>query len=101
MNNIQAALYARVSSQQQINARTIASQLAALRERMGAHNCLPPVEMEFVDEGWSGAALMRPALERLRDTVALGGIDRLYVHSPDRLARKYANHSTANGMNIG
>ena len=33
---------------------------------------------------------MRPALERLRDLAAAGGLDRLYVHSPDRLARKYA-----------
>jgi site-specific DNA recombinase len=79
LNNIQAALYARVSSEQQTNA----SQLTALRERMGADDCLPSVETEFVDEGWSGATLMWPALERLRDTVALGGIDRLYVHSPD------------------
>jgi site-specific DNA recombinase len=43
-----------------------------------------------VDEGYSGSTLIRPDLERLRDTVAAGGIDRLYVHSPDRLARKYA-----------
>ncbi len=34
--------------------------------------------------------LIRPALERLRDLAAIGAIDRLYVHSPDRLARKYA-----------
>ena len=33
---------------------------------------------------------MRPALERLRDLVAAGAVDRLYIHSPDRLARKYA-----------
>jgi site-specific DNA recombinase len=33
---------------------------------------------------------MRPALERLRDLAAAGSIDRLYIHSPDRLARKYA-----------
>jgi site-specific DNA recombinase len=46
--------------------------------------------MQFVDEGYSGATLVRPALERLRDTVAAGGVDRIYVHSPDRLARKYA-----------
>lgn len=38
----------------------------------------------------SGATLVRPALERLRDLAAVGGLDRLYVHSPDRLARKYA-----------
>ena len=34
---------------------------------------------------------MRPALERLRDLVAAGAIERLYVHSPDRLARRYAS----------
>jgi site-specific DNA recombinase len=44
----------------------------------------------FVDDGVSGTTLIRPALERLRDEVANGALDRLYVHSPDRLARKYA-----------
>src|SRR5207244_6558547 len=33
---------------------------------------------------------VRPALERLRDVIAAGSVDRLYIHSPDRLARKYA-----------
>jgi site-specific DNA recombinase len=46
--------------------------------------------LSFVDEGYSGSTLVRPALERLRDVAAAGGLDRLYVHSPDRLARKYA-----------
>jgi site-specific DNA recombinase len=46
--------------------------------------------MEFLDDGYSGATLVRPALERLRDAAAAGVLDRLYVHSPDRLARKYA-----------
>jgi site-specific DNA recombinase len=90
MKPLQAALYARVSSDQQANAQTIGSQVSALRERMQADECLPPMQREFIDEGWSGATLLRPALERLRDMAALGGIDRLYVHSPDRLARKYA-----------
>ena len=40
--------------------------------------------------GRSGATLARPALERLRDAVAGGEIDRIYVHAPDRLARRYA-----------
>jgi site-specific DNA recombinase len=44
----------------------------------------------FLDDGYSGSTLVRPALDRLRDLAAAGGIDRLYVHSPDRLARKYA-----------
>jgi site-specific DNA recombinase len=33
---------------------------------------------------------VRPALERLREATANGAIDRLSVHSPERLARKYA-----------
>jgi site-specific DNA recombinase len=44
--------------------------------------------LQFIDEGYSGATLVRPALERLREAVAVGAVDRLYVHSPDRLARK-------------
>jgi len=47
-------------------------------------------DVTFIDEGYSGATLIRPALERLRDAAAAGDVDRLYVHSPDRLARKYA-----------
>lgn len=46
--------------------------------------------MPFIDEGYSGATLGRPGLDRLRDVSAAGGLERLYVHSPDRLARKYA-----------
>jgi site-specific DNA recombinase len=44
-----------------------------------------------VDEGYSGAILFRPALERLRDAVAGGHVARIYVHAPDRLARRYAH----------
>jgi site-specific DNA recombinase len=90
MKVIQAALYARVSSDQQANAQTIDSQVMALRDRIRDDGSSASAEMEFIDDGWSGATLMRPALERLRDMAAFGGIDRLYVHSPDRLARKYA-----------
>ena len=42
-----------------------------------------PVEQEFIDTGYSGATLIRPALERLRDVIAASGIDRLYVHCED------------------
>src|SRR5712691_6597283 len=49
-----------------------------------------PEAMQFLDDGDSGATLVRPALERFRDVVAARAVDRLYVHSPDRLARKYA-----------
>ena len=88
--NLRVALYARVSSEQQAEAGTIGSQIEALRRRIAEDGLQIEVEYEFVDEGYSGATLLRPALERLRDMAAAGCIDRLYVHSPDRLARKYA-----------
>ena len=90
MPEILAGLYARVSSEQQADEHTIDSQVAALRTRVTEDGLLLPAEGEFLDEGYSGATLVRPALERLRDLIAAGGIDRLYVHSPDRLARRYA-----------
>ena len=86
----QAAIYARVSSEQQATAHTIDSQVAALRERTVNDGLQLSAELQFVDEGYSGATLVRPALERLRDSIAAGTVDRLYVLNPDRLARKYA-----------
>ena len=86
----QAAIYARVSSEQQAQAKTIASQVAALRDRVARDALVLTGETEFIDEGYTGSNLVRPALERLRDAAASGLIDRLYIHSPDRLARKYA-----------
>jgi site-specific DNA recombinase len=83
-------LYARVSSEQQAEAATIASQVAAIKQRIGEDGFILEPEMRFLDEGYSGASLVRPALERLRNLAATGALDRLYVHSPDRLARKYA-----------
>jgi site-specific DNA recombinase len=85
-----AAIYARVSSDHQAREGTIASQVADLKERVAQDGLTLSDELTFLDEGHSGSTLIRPALERLRDAAYSGGIDRLYVHSPDRLARKYA-----------
>ena len=90
MKSTRAALYARVSSEQQAAAHTIESQIAALTERAERDGTPVSHEQQFVDEGYSGASLVRPALDRLRDLAAVGAIDRIYVHSPDRLARNYA-----------
>lgn len=94
MNNVaMVALYARVSSEQQSKRGTIDSQIAALKERIQADGAQIVEDMCFVDAGVSGATLVRPHLERLRDAAALGTIDRLYILSPDRLARKYAHQA--------
>jgi site-specific DNA recombinase len=83
-------IYARVSSDQQTQQGTIDSQVAALRQRVQADGLVLEEELCFVEDGYSGSTLVRPALERLRDIAWSGGFQRLYVHSPDRLARKYA-----------
>jgi site-specific DNA recombinase len=87
------ALYARVSSEQQSKRGTIDSQIAALKERISADGAQIVDDMCFIDAGVSGATLIRPQLERLRDCAAIGTIDQLYILSPDRLARKYAHQA--------
>jgi site-specific DNA recombinase len=85
-----AAIYARVSSEQQREEHTIASQTAALIEFAKSHDLEVPREWVFEDEGYSGASLERPGLERIRDLAAEGQIQAVLVHAPDRLSRKYA-----------
>jgi site-specific DNA recombinase len=89
-DNLRVAFYARVSSEQQADTNTIASQVAELRRRIAADGCSVHDDACFCDDGVSGTTLVRPALERLRDQVAAGAVDRLYVLAPDRLARKAA-----------
>jgi site-specific DNA recombinase len=85
------ALYARVSSESQARNNTIGSQITVLRERIAADGFQLEPDHIYVDEGYSGAMLFRPALERLRDAVAGGQVERIYIHAPDRLARRYAH----------
>jgi site-specific DNA recombinase len=87
---LRVAVYARVSCEQQADAGTIASQLEALKEKVRGDGFELERDFTFIDEGYSGGTLIRPGLERLRDLSALGALDRVYVHSPDRLARNYA-----------
>jgi predicted site-specific integrase-resolvase len=85
-----AAIYARVSSHNQRRHATIESQLAELRERARQDGVRLMEEHIVIDEGHSGSYLDRPGLDRLRDLVHERLIDLVYVHSPDRLARRYA-----------
>ena len=85
-----AAIYARVSSERQRQDETIQSQTVGLRELASRRGLLVPEDLVFEDEGFSGATLTRPALERLRDRAAEGAFELLLCHAPDRLARRYA-----------
>lgn len=84
-----AAIYARVSSARQKEEQTIASQTAALRAHAAASGLEVPSDWVFEDEGYSGATLIRPALERLRDLAAEIEIPLVLCYAPDRLARRY------------
>jgi DNA invertase Pin-like site-specific DNA recombinase len=88
--NKPAALYARVSSDRQKENHTMGSQVAALRQFADTNGYLVPLEWQFQDDGYSGATLVRPGLEALRDLAATGEIQAVLVYSPDRLSRKYA-----------
>ena len=88
--NRPAAIYARVSSDRQKENQTIASQTAALKEYAESHDYLVPTEWVFEDDGYSGASLIRPGLEAMRDLAAQGQIEAALVYAPDRLSRKYA-----------
>src|SRR6266513_5919628 len=85
-----AVIYARVSSEQQREENTIARQTAALIEFAKSHDLEVRREWVFEDEGYSGATLERPGLERVRDLAAEGQIQVMLAYSPDRLSRKYA-----------
>lgn len=85
-----AAIYARVSGARQREEQTIGSQLAECKTAAERWGLEVPSSWIFSDEGFSGASLVRPSLERLRDLVAEVPVDVVICYSPDRLARKLA-----------
>ena len=82
------ALYARVSTDIQEARGSIGSQLEVLRVR--AEGDQHEVVAEYLDDGYSGARLDRPALDRLRDGAEAGLFEAVLCLTPDRLARVYA-----------
>ena len=87
---MKVALYARVSSPSQEKRGTIGSQIEALRTYAQERKHIIAEDYVCKDEGYSGALLARPALDRLRDGAQAGAFDAVLVLSPDRLSRKYA-----------
>src|SRR5437899_2307216 len=85
-----AAIYARVSSDKQKEENTIASQTAALTAFAAKQNYTVPTEWIFEDKNYSGATLIHPGLERVRDLAAKGELDAMLIYTPNRLNRRYA-----------
>ena len=85
------AIYVRVSSLQQAQNQTIEQQLERLQTHCQQQHWPWPEVHIFRDEGYSGATLRRPGLDRLRDQVGNGHFDQILITAPDRLARKYVH----------
>jgi site-specific DNA recombinase len=81
------AVYVRVSTQRQAQTPTIEQQLDSLRTYHEAQGWPWQEEHIFRDDGYSGAKLRRPGLDRLREQVGRAGFDRVIITAPDRLAR--------------
>ena len=84
-------LYGRVSTDKQVEKYGLPSQLEALRKRCLENGGDPVFDGDkdaFIDDGYSGAELDRPALNRLRQAVREGRVDVVLAYDPDRLSRK-------------
>src|SRR5579864_7187568 len=86
-NLIRAAIYARVSLEDQAEQYGLAAQLSVLRKYSEDHGYTVANGHEFVDDGYLGGDLERPALTRLRAAIRAKRIDVLLVVDLDRLAR--------------
>lgn len=84
------AIYTRVSTDIQAeHGYSLETQIAACREaaqRLGAD-----VIQEYIDDGYSGAYLERPALDALRDALHAKTYDVVICYTPDRLARRLSH----------
>lgn len=83
------AIYARVSTEEQREGQTIDSQVAELERFCREKGWL--ITGTYKDNGWSGAAMERPELDRLRDDAQKGVFDAVVINDVDRLARDVAH----------
>jgi len=89
---MEVALYARVSTTRQQQHQTIEHQLSRLRDYVATHpDWSVADEHIYRDDGYSGAKLNRPGLDRLRDRAAMAAFECVLITAPDRLARNYVH----------
>lgn len=86
---LRAALYARVSTQRQEDEETIENQLTEIKEAIAKDGNTLLADCEYKDEGWSGAIIERPDLDRMRQDAAENKFEILYVYDRGRLSRQF------------
>jgi site-specific DNA recombinase len=85
---VRALLYTRVSTDDQVKRYSLAQQREALRGYCESRGI--EVLDEISDDGYSGAYLERPGLDKVRDLVEAGGVDLVLVQDRDRFSREPA-----------
>ncbi|MGA3094275.1 MAG: recombinase family protein [Dehalococcoidales bacterium] len=88
---MRVALYARVSTEKQAEKYGIPSQVEAMVKRCTEKEWTlihDNGREAFIDDGYTGADLDRPSLNRLRQVVKEGKADMILAYDPDRLSRK-------------
>jgi site-specific DNA recombinase len=89
---MEIALYVRVSTSRQQQQQTIEQQLNRLHDYVAAQPEWHVAEEHiYRDDGYSGATLKRPGLDRLRDRVAMAAFECVVLTAPDRWARNYVH----------
>lgn len=86
VETVRAVIYARVSSEEQREGKTIDSQIKELEDFARANNY--KIVERYIDDGWSGAILERPELDRLRDDATKNLFEVVLVNDVDRLSRE-------------
>jgi site-specific DNA recombinase len=85
---VRAALYARVSTEEQGKGYSLRQQLEALQDYCKDNG----IEVVGIyEDRYSGAFLDRPGLDALRDVVSAGGADLVLTQDRDRLSREPAH----------
>jgi site-specific DNA recombinase len=82
------AIYGRVSTSNQENEGTIETQLSAVNDHAEKNGYV--IVQKYIDEGWSGDNIVRPALDQLRMDAKKKNWEAVLIYDPDRLARRAA-----------
>lgn len=85
-----AAAYARVSTDQQREEATIGSQVEELKQTIAEAGLVLDPEHLYIDDGYTGELLARPALDQMRDAARRKEFDAVYVYDRGRLSRRFA-----------
>ena len=86
-----AAVYMRVSTARQEEEQTVENQYMELKQRVKDDENLLLPDCIYKDEGWSGAIIQRPDLDRMRSDAREGKFEVLYSYDRGRISRKFVH----------